>query len=308
MRKGILKTLLIIIFLTTSAICAVNYSAQLSNIENNFFGIDYPKDTDLIRLQRIEKVLYGSEQKGTVDSRIKKIAQDTGTTFENKKAQTPLPTNKNGSLDVPINPQNVQQPKAEEYVAEDSTVDYPIVDKLEEKVFNKTYKNEKIYKRLDRLETKVFNSTSKEELNTRVERLSDALLYNEKTAKQDNSGYLPYPEQAKKIPGKYQNYNNSQTGTYSDDNLSVQLANLEKATFNQVYIHDSISQRLNRLEQQTLGKTFAQDSPQVRVERLTTVNVAQKSSSMYDNNKTMRNVATFSQIGGILLMILALVL
>lgn len=304
MKKGIL-TLLIILFITATSFAAANYSAQISEIENNFFGIDYPKDTDTKRLERIEKVLYGYEQNGTVENRIKKIAQDTGTTFENKKAQS---TSSNENVKAPMPTPKSSQPKEEDYVAEDSTVDYPIVDKMEQKVFNKSYKSENIYKRLDRLENKVFQSTSKDVLNARVERLSDAVLYNEKTAKKDNSGYLPYPQQIKQNTQKYGRYGNNDTGKYSDDNLSVQIATLEKHNFNNVFINESIGQRLNRLEQKSLGKTFPQDNAQTRVERLAAVDAAQSNSAMYDNNKTMRNVATFSQIGGILLMILALVL
>lgn len=312
MRKGIVKTLLIIIFLTASAFSAVNYSEQISQVENNFFGIDYPKETEAQRLKRIETVLYGTEQKGTTESRIKKIAQDTGTTFETKKVQKNQETLKD-NINVPLPHQTGStQPPKDNYVAEDSTVDYPIVDKMEEKVFKKTYKSENIYKRLDRLETKVFNKTNNDVLNTRVERLSYAILYNsQKTAanKDNDSSYLPYPQQIKKNTQQYSKYSNANdTGTYDDDNLSTQLAALERANFNTVYINESIGQRLNRLEQHMLGKTFPQDNSQTRAERLMTVNVAQKNSYIYDNNKTMRNVATFSQIGGILLMILAMLL
>lgn len=311
MKKGIV-TLLIIIFLTATANCAVNHTEQISQIENNFFGIDYPKETEAQRLKRIEVVLYGTEQTGTTDSRIKKIAQDTGTTFETKKAQKKQETLKD-TLNVPLPHQTAStQPPKENYVAEDATVDYPIVDKMEEKIFKKTYKTENIYKRLDRLETKVFNRTSNDVLNTRVERLSEALLYDrtKTAAKPDNdTGYLPYPQQIKQNTQKYNKYSSANdNGTYSDDNLSAQLAALERANFNNVYVNESIGQRLNRLEQNMLGKTFPQDNAQTRAERLMTVNVAQKNSYVYDNNKTMRNVATFSQIGGILLMILAMLL
>ena len=301
MRNGILKILFISILIITTAYGAANNSAWLSEIENNFFGIDYPNDTEGKRLQRIEKVLYGSEQKGTPEARLKKISQDTGTTYDPKKAQN-KPA-KNDQINAPL-PSNQQQPKPENYVAEDSTVDYPIVDKMEEKLFNKKYTGENIYKRLDRLEQKVFNSTSKDVLNTRVERLSDALLSDEKQVKRGDPGYNPYPSSQDSI-GKY---STNPSGTYSDDNLSVQLSAIERNNFNKVYGTDTVAQRLNRLEKHLLGKTFSQDNPQVRLERIMAVNVAQNNSAMYDNNKVMRNVATFSQIGGIILMLLAIIL
>ena len=311
MRKGILKLLLIFLFLTATAISAVNHSNQLTQIENNFFGLDYSNETDIQRLQRIEKVLYGNEQKGTVENRIKKISQDTGTTFETKREQKKQDTLKdNINIPLPKQASSEQQMPKENYVAEDSTVDYPIVDKMEEKVFKKTYKSENIYKRLDRLETKVFNRTNNDVLNSRVERLSNALLYDNTTnvAKQDSS-YLPYPQQLQKNTQKYSKYSNTnKSGTYDENNLSTQLATLERSQFNNVYLNESIGQRLNRLEQNMLGKTFPQDNAQTRAERLMTVNVAQQNSHIYDNNKTMRNVATFSQIGGILLMVLAMFL
>ena len=305
MRNGILKIIFISLLIITTAYGAVNHSAWLTEIENNFFGIDYPNDTEAKRLQRIEKVLYGSEQKGTPESRLKKISQDTGTTFEPNK-KTAKKDSKNEQVNVPLPSNQQQQTKPENYIAEDSTVDYPIVDKMEEKVFNKKYTGENIYKRLDRLETKVFNSTSKEVLNTRVENLADALLYDEKTAQKNSSGYMPYPAQNQQdFPSKY---GNNPSGTYSDDNLSIQLSALEKNTFHKVYGTESIGQRLNRLEKDMLGKTFPQDNPQTRLERIMAVNVAQNNSAVYDNNKVMRNVATFSQIGGIILMLLAIIL
>lgn len=306
MRYGILKATLIIFFIMTTAFAAVNTAGWLSEIENNVLGVDYPKDTDVIRLQRVEKVLYGSEQKGTVESRIKKISQDTGCVYTPPKSQKAHKNSKD-NLNMPVN-QNANSSVAqapELMEKEDSTVDYPIVDKMEQKVFSKTYKNENIYARLDRLEKTVFNSTSKDVLSARVEKLSDTLLYDAKTAQNDGSGYLPYPQQ---IKTNTENYGRNHNGIYSEDNVSVQLAALEKNNLKNVYMSDSVGQRISRLEQTMLGKTFPQDNPKTRVDRLMAVNVAQNNSSMYDNNKTMRNVATFSQIGGIILMILAMIL
>ena len=304
MKTKILKIFFIFITLSAISLAGTLNAALLSEIENNFFGVDYPKDSDLGRIQRIEKILYGTTQTGDLAVRLNKIASDTGTVVKKKemsKAEKALPNN----LSQQMNNNQSPEQKKEDYVAEDSSVNYPIVDKMEQKVFNKVYSKENIYTRLDRLEKKAFNTTyNKEVLNSRVERLSDTLLYSEKLAQKEDNDILPYPQQIKRNTDKYQN----STGTYADDNMTVLLASIERNAFGNVYMNDSVGQRLNRLENHMLGKTFPNETPKNRLERLSSVAMAQNNSYIYDNNKTMRNVATFSQIGGILLMILAMIL
>ena len=158
MRNSILKIFIVFITLSALSFAAPLNNALLSEVENNFFGVDYPKDTDQKRIERIENVLYGTTQTGDLTVRLKKISIDTGTVVKpqiKQSAQT-------GEVPIPKTLQANNQPpaqKQEDYIAEDSSVNYPVVDKMEKKLFNKTYPKDNIYTRLDRLEKKVYNTT-----------------------------------------------------------------------------------------------------------------------------------------------------
>ena len=74
------------------------------------------------------------------------------------------------------------------------------------------------------------------------------------------------------------------------------------------YQNENITERLSRLENKLFKKTFDSDSDISRLQRIMVAYDAKKDSYKYDNNKKMQNMATVSQLGGILLMILAILL
>ena len=63
-----------------------------------------------------------------------------------------------------------------------------------------------------------------------------------------------------------------------------------------------------KLEKKLFKKTFDSDSDVSRLQRIMVAYDAKKDSYKYENNKKMQNMATVSQLGGILLMILAILL
>ena len=73
-------------------------------------------------------------------------------------------------------------------------------------------------------------------------------------------------------------------------------------------MNDNISTRLSRLEKEMFSRTFPNDNDVVRLQRIMVAYDAKQDSYKYENNRKMQNMATASQIGGILLMILAMIL
>ncbi len=282
MKKIILSLLIPFIFCLAVIGSTVN-SETITAIETNMFGYDYNTEPEITRLERIEKQLYGEKRKGNIAQRIKSIQDDTG--FTVVKA-VPNQSQKNLQNTLP-------------QLKEDSSVEYPMVDKLEEEVFKTTYKNENIYSRLDRLETKIFNQTSNDSLNNRVDKLASVVspkkqIKREETIYSDND------------LNNY--YRNNGLEPINDQSVPFQLATLEQNILKNDYMNDNISTRLNRLEKEMFSRTFPNDNDVVRLQRIMVAYDAKQDSYKYENNRKMQKMATASQLGGILLMILAMLL
>lgn len=275
------RVIIIFLILLIQPTFAVAQNVELTNIEANIFGYDYDNETDLKRIERIENYLYGAKKNGNINTRIEKIKNDIGYINEQK------------TVTKKELPNQLRIPK----LKEDSSVEYPMVDKLEETLFNTTYKTEDIYKRLDRLEQKVFTKTSNDDLNDRVDKLASVVLPKKTLQRQEDN---------------YENIDNyyRTNGLQSIDNQSVpfQLAVLEQDLFKNNYERENIANRLDRLEQKLFNRTFSSDTDITRLQRIMVAYDAKQKSYKYENNRKMQNMATASQIGGILLMILAMIL
>ncbi len=291
MKKFILLILCIVFF---PLISSAEISA-LSALENSLLGSEYKNDSDVQRVERLEQHLYGSKKSGNLQTRIKNIKNDTGYSDPVKEVpkQVPGQNNLKSNINPALNNELLN-------MKEDASVDYPIVDKMEEEVFKTTYKNENIYKRLDRLEGKVFNKTSKASLNERVDKLSAVISPMKRTAKMPDYNYDSADMDSY--------YAQSGLTPITDQNVVFQLAVLEQDLLKGNYTNDNISNRLSRLENALFNRTFPTDNDINRLQRVMVAYDAKKNSYKYENNRKMQNVATFSQIGGILLMILAILL
>lgn len=278
--KKIILILLIFLTLNSGVNAKTNTNEIINAIETSMFGYTFEAENENTRLNRIEKHLYGEKKKGNVNQRLKLIQDDTGFTVTKK-----------------IEKNKIQQEIPQ--LKEDSTVEYPMVDKLEEEVFKTTYKQENIYKRLDRLETQIFNKTSNESLNNRVDKLASIIKPQKQVA---NNDY----ERQRNEPNNY--YRNNGLEPVNDDSVPFQLATLEEKILKCDYMNDNISNRLSRLEKELFSRTFPNDNDATRLQRIMVTYDAKQNSYKYDNNRKMQNMATASQIGGILLMILAMIL
>ena len=278
-------------------IISIAANSSITEVETSVFGYDYKNESDIVRIERLEKYLYGTKKNGDIEKRLSEIKSDIG--FSSKRSQQ-----KKQSTDPEKKlSDNLNQSLNNELMnlKEDSTVDYPIVDSMETEVFKTTYKDENIYKRLDRLEEKVFNSKSTAPLNERVNRLASVISPMKNTGKKMNS----YSYSSDDL-NEY--YARSGLETVNEQSIPFQLAVLEQELLKNNYNNDNIANRLTRLEQKLFKRTFQSDNDISRLQRIMVAYDAKKNSYKYENNRKMQNFATFSQIGGILLMILAILL
>lgn len=304
--------------LSSSSLAADYITTKLNEIEKYFYGYTN-KGSEISRVARVEKDLYGQTSSQSLKSRVDKIYKDmnlggsTGAAAPVKENQS---FQKTEAKDI--------GPKA------DAGIKYPIVDKLEQKVFKKSYENEDIYDRLSRLEKQVFpdkQNNNTLSLNERVDVLRNKLLSEPRLADVDIDPYREeiILENGQKYLGdsdsqyNYYSYETSKNHisqpaqpSYFDDEAvgyaqNYDLDVLEKQLFGKRFAQEPPSKRLARLESSLFQRTFS-DNEENRIQRLLAVTTAQKTSQEYDSNKWARRLNTGIQIGSILLMVLAMIL
>ncbi len=224
------------------------------------------------RLKNIEIYIFGEAKKGDMNQRITTAAKAL-------------------SLSVTPNQQN-NSPKYE--IENDVTANYPAVDNLEQKNFGKTFKAENIYNRLDRLEKKIFGTKSyNKSLNERVADLQEKSV-------PEFSAAAPITNE-NQTTGKDYNY-------YSPQSADPIISKIENKLWKHTFENESVSSRLSRIEEKMFGQNFDTDSNSVRTERIKSVLKAQKSGGEYKANKFAKYATTGLQIGGLVLLILAMIL
>lgn len=278
---------LLIMFVGAISAFAVTLSEKIGNIENNLFGYEYGNESDQKRIERIEEHLYGNIKNGKLEKRVENVQNNIGLLSPEETLKQAKNTQKN----LPENNVSAQTEK------ENSTVEYTIVDKMEKELFGTAYKSEDIYNRLNRLEMQVFNKTSNAPLNDRTDKLANVVL--------------PLGNHPKDNYGTSMNGNYSQTHSFEgvDDNtMSFHLAVIEQDLLKISYDNDNIANRLTRLENILFKKSYQTDNDINRMQRIIVAYEAKQKSYKYENNRKMQNMATMSQLGGFLLMLLAILL
>jgi len=303
--------IMFIIFLSLSSVCLASNNAQsLGKIENSLFGFEYVNDAESQRVSRIEKEIYGSENTGDINKRIAKLNKDFGTEF---LGQEIAPCEDTFALD---------EYEVETISSQDPNIDYPVINELENSVFNEQYKSMAVKDRLAQLENKVFSkSYPSDDLSARVDRLRDKIrpraLEQPSMANNDfhTDGYYPDMPDYDGFTIGGSGYNSFYNDTYSQNSYSaprsgrkVNLTTVENALYHSNYKNDTTQNRLARVEKSMFGQSFDDDDESTRMERISGAYRAQKSASKYDSNKFAQNMATAMQIGTMILMILACIL
>lgn len=290
-KSKIILTLIFCILISINSVYG-NNTELLTKIENDFYGFSYDNDTKQNRIARLEKTVYGQTSSGDFNKRITKLSADIAADVIGLE----IPPTKDTFL-------------AEDNLAEDSSVNYPIVNDIEMKLFGKTYKNRdfhtrivtiekklfgKIYdvddyaKRMDRIKAKIMPETIASNNNV----YDDGSYYDYDTIKNmdfDDQKHFDYnmPFGQKKYARQYSNYGDE---------------------YNRFSTNDDLSTNLSQMEQDIFGTEFPNDDVNTRIKRLNSVKNAKKSFPKYDSQKFSQHMSTAMQIGAMILMILAMVL
>lgn len=288
---------------------------DISMIEKDLFGVEYKDENIQNRLVRIEKHLYGKANSGTNKDRINKIAETSGISFAPK---------------IQTEPQ-----RTADFESEDNTVSYPVIDMMEEKLFNRNYQGENVYNRVARLEQKAFGKASQGELSERTDKLKAELLAVKQQTNEILDDYQTH-KTASLPKNNYYNYNIpnnnylGQTYSYTQNNppfdseygystggaanlngygadFDYALTAAENLVFGKNYSGKTDLERLNKLENKIFKKTFSGDKV-TRLERVVSAATAKNSSNIYRENKFEKYLSAGMQVGAVLLMILAMVL
>ena len=268
----------------------------ITKIENDIYGFDYSNDSTQNRISRLEKTVYGKSSNGDINKRIKKLSADISADV----------------IGLEIEPTE-DSFKEDEAIA-DSSVNYPIVDEIEQKIFNQTYKNRDFHSRIVAIERKIFGKIyDVDDYSTRMDRIK-AKIMPETIAK--NSYNDDFRSQSY--------YDND---TLTSNNLSGLSGNRFKMPFGQknytrpyanygdmtggsamLPSNPNLNDELAQLEYETFGTEFSNEDTASRIKRLNSVSKAKKSASKYDSNKFSQRMSTAMEIGAMILMILAMVL
>ena len=287
---------IILLFFVFSFPVNASPEASLSTIENSIYGFDFSNDTEQSRVSRLEKTIYGKTNSGDIKKRLQKLSDDISADVIGLE----IPAVKDTFL-------------AEENAAEDSSVNYPIVDEIEQKLFNTTYKNRDFHTRIVTIEKKLFGKIyDVDDYSKRMDRIK-AKMMPERIAHEDydygdgsyyNDDMINSMDFSKKsfdkfkMPFGQRNYSRPYTnfGNFSgvDDAVATN--------------RDNLSDDLSQMEYDMFGTEFSNEDTQTRIKRLNSVNKAKKSSHKYDSQKFQQHMSTAMEIGAMILMILAMVL
>ena len=271
-------------------------NSLITKIENDIYGFDYSNDSAQNRISRLEKTVYGKSSNGDINKRIKKLSADISADV----------------IGLEIEPTE-DSFKEDEAIA-DSSVNYPIVDEIEQKIFNQTYKNRDFHSRIVAIERKIFGKIyDVDDYSTRMDRIK-AKIMPETIAKNSYNGDF-----------RSQSYYDNDTLTSND--LSGLSGNRFKMPFGQknytrpyanygdmtggsamLPSNPNLNDELAQLEYETFGTEFSNEDTASRIKRLNSVSKAKKSASKYDSNKFSQRMSTAMEIGAMILMILAMVL
>lgn len=293
--KKIISNILIIFFLfsympTVSFAASKMQLAEISKIENELYGFDYNNDNADSRIARLEKTVYGIQNTGDFNKRLSKLSKDV-------LAE---------QIGLEIEP--TEDTFREEESIADSSVNYPVLDEIEMKVFNKTFSNRDFHTRIVTIERKLFGKIYDiEDYSTRMDRIKAEVvperLAREKVFGYDNSDSINSLDLSGLNSSRF-----AGMMPYGQDNYTRPYANYGDMTGSAAELPENLDEELAQLEYRTFGTEFSNDDTNTRIKRLNSATKAKQSSSRYDSNKFQQRMSTVMEIGAMLLMILAMVL
>ena len=281
----------VILIFDTNSIFASNIDV-ITKIENNIYGFDYSKDSIQNRVSRLERTVYGRASNGDINKRINKLSADISADV----------------IGLEIDPVK-DTLLAEENLKEDDTVSYPIVDEIEQKIFNQTYKNRDFHTRIVTIEKKLFGKIyDVEDYPQRMDRIK-AKVMPESIAKREDIPYYEndYEISSDSLSGTKQNRFKFPFGQRNYTRPYTNYGDMSRYSEN-IPDNQQLSDELTQMEYDVFGTEFSNESTQNRIKRLNSVNKARKSSKKYDSQKFSQHMSTAMEIGAMILMVLAMIL
>lgn len=264
--------LIIQIFIYEKTYSNSSIETRLKNIENEINTYAGESISFEERINNAEIYVFGEKSADKIDNKIIRLEKALGITIS-----------QNPTDEIP------------KYNTNDKELtNYPTIDKLENQIFKKTYNTENIYQRLNRLEEMVFKKISNNSLDERVAKLQNEIIINPKF-KQENEDII--------FTKQNENYT-SELNNKTNDILS----NIEEKLWKRNFIEFPNDIRLSKIENKIFGQEFNSDTENQRINRIKTVINASKNKKEYKMNKLAKFAATGLQIGGLVLLILAMLL
>ncbi len=330
MRKLFVTFIIFITFSANSVFAQSSISKTLDRIENSLFGIEYSKQSDNQRLERIEENIYGEKKSGNIKTRLEKLSKDVATNQMGQEIKPKRDTFEE-EPEVYTEEHRLADGNTENYYAPaekaDPNIDYPIINELEEQAFGKSYKDLDLNSRLEKLEKHALRKTYNDALSDRVERLKSKMAYVPKQIHYDDDNRNYYtPENTyydaddnyfspqtvaqadQDFYHRQQNDNQYLERELSDRDFRSKLNKMEKNVFKQSFSNDNVENRLSRLENTIFNTNFSDDKNSTRLNRISSAVQAQKSARKYDSNSFQQKMGTALQIGMFVLMMVAMIL
>ena len=269
-----------------------NYNAEISKIENSIYGFDYVNDSAQNRITRLEKTIYGKSSTGDIAKRLKRISTDISADV----------------IGLEINPVKDTFLEEEKLAEESSGINYPIVDEIEKKLFNKTYPNRDFHTRIVTIERKLFGKIyDVDDYATRMDRIKSKIMPETIAKHHDYNDGSYYNDKMLKSTDLYGTNQSRFSMPFGQRNYTRPYSNYGNLSDN---IEDKmyLDNELTQMEYDTFGTEFSNESPESRIKRLNSVNKAKKSAKKYDSQKFAQRMSTAMEIGAMILMVLAMIL
>ena len=180
--RGLLRTSFVSLGIALSLTLTLTFSmapglassaSDLERLEQKFFQHSYPKDEMPVRLERLEKMVFGETKTGSDSDRLAKLvtaipapaaeesasgSDSSSTASGSSTASAPPASKKRSSKSASRSADDDNADAGDRSVVSDEK--YPAVTAIELKVLGKDHSGEEINSRLSRLETKVFGKPS----------------------------------------------------------------------------------------------------------------------------------------------------
>lgn len=234
---------------------------RVTKLENRFFAHPYNSDTLPVRLSRLEKLIFGSENQAPLEMRLARLSSgvlDVATIDATKPSIVAAKP-----VSVTTSPAIVTAgtPAAEPTVvaaSPKSQSNYPRVTELEREIFERTYESDSILTRVARLEDKVFGRvwTTQANLAVRVDRLGEYAFLSPKVEELERAELQRVSYLREVAYQRPQALPQSQlTRRTSTPTVVDEIESLETLAYGKIWAGKPISQRVDALEVTLCGSS-----------------------------------------------------